>query len=140
MNEGLKDLKTLTIRKLNKADEDALDSIVPKAFYSTSVGRSTLQSALENTNQNVPDSKLEKTSDEVRYKAARYNEKVEPWQRFSTKWDRAQLRNQCTVLVMKILNKSNRKILYHQFLRQVCGRRVPKQTARKRPVLTAIKA
>lgn len=96
MNEGLKDLKTLTIRKLNKSDENALDSIVPRAFYSTSVGRSTLQSALENTNQTVPDCKLEKTSDEVRYKAARYNEKVEPWQRFSTKWDRAQLRNQCT--------------------------------------------
>lgn len=96
INEGV-GLKTLTISKLTASDEKLLDEIYPKAFYSSSVNRATLQSALDNNNEQIrklPE-KLEDNSDQVRYKAARYNEKVEPWQRFSTKWDRAQLRNQC---------------------------------------------
>ena len=95
INDGL-GLKTLTIAKLSNSDEKRLNEIYPKAFYSSSVNRATLQSALNNQNKSTLPNKLEDNSDQVRYKAARYNEKVEPWQRFSTKWDRAQLRNQCT--------------------------------------------
>merc|ERR1711935_953243 len=32
-------------------------------------------------------------SDEVRYRARRYNASVEPWQKFSTMWDQVQLRS-----------------------------------------------
>merc|ERR1712032_863410 len=112
-------LKTLTIQKLTDSDEKLLDEIYPKAFYSSSVNRATLQSALDNNNEQIrklPE-KLEDNSDQVRYKAARYNEKVEPWQRFSTKWDRAQLRNQCQTArpqsaeINKISNKKFKKQL-----------------------------
>jgi len=118
MNEGI-GLKTLTISKLTGDDEKNLEKIYSKAFYSSSLNRATLQSALDNSNKSKLTDKLEENSDQVRYKAARYNEKVEPWQTFSTKWDRAQLRNQCTrpKSAEGIMKKSSNKINNAQHLK-----------------------
>merc|ERR1711881_698574 len=93
-NTGL-DMTTLTISEMTDKDLGALDSIYTPAVWTTMCQRNHLQAALPKPAQQKPESALEESANPVQYKASRYNEAVEPWQRFSTKWDRVQIRPIC---------------------------------------------
>lgn len=93
-NKGL-DMTTLTISEMTPKDLKALDSIYSPAVWTTMCQRNHLQAALPKPALQKPQTALEESPNAVVYKARRYNEAVEPWQRFSTKWDRVQIRPVC---------------------------------------------
>jgi len=97
--EGLK-LSTgtdLTVQKLNNSDAEKLQSIIHPAAWTTSLERSNLQASIPIKHKRKVHSEIEKNSDTVRYKAARYNAASEPWQKFSDKWDRVQARENVVI-------------------------------------------
>lgn len=85
-------ISTGTIKKLKDGDYDLLKGIYNQGVYISSTERSHLQSAIPMDHNKIVGTDLEKLSDNVRYKAIRYNPNVEPWQQFSAKWDQVQLR------------------------------------------------
>jgi len=93
-NKGL-DMTTLTISEMTPKDLKAMDSIYTPAVWTTQCQRNHLQAALPKPALQKPQTALEESPNPVVYKARRYNEAVEPWQRFSTKWDRVQIRPVC---------------------------------------------
>lgn len=97
--EGLK-LSTgtdLTVQKLNNSDTEKLQSIYHPAAWTTSLERSNLQASIPIKHKRKVHSEIEKNSDTVRYKAARYNAASELWQKFSDKWDRVQARENVVI-------------------------------------------
>merc|ERR1712226_24828 len=95
-NEGLNlTTNSLCTEKLHPSDIYQMKKIYHPAVWTTSTERSHLQAAIPMSNKRKVGTEMENNSDSVRYKATRYNVNSEPWQEFSTKWDRVQARHVC---------------------------------------------
>ena len=135
-NEGL-DLSTknddFTYDKLKKDDFIKLQKIYHPAVWTTNTERSHLQAAIPMKNKRKVGTDLEISSNNIKYKAMRYNANSEPWQTFSNKWDRVQARHAIPDQEDEIAEKVGGLSLKKEARKSSTGHNASKQVVRQVP-------